>query len=140
MPSKKAIIAISILLVLVWVGILVSRTVDFDALFETPEDLVYSFQEALIDFDFEIAWSKISTRMQQEVFLDKASFAEKMYSQPRLRRDIALGRIESMDEVEENQFKVLLKNWVLNDYLILVIITDKGRGWKIDDIKLNVGP
>jgi hypothetical protein len=140
MLSKKSIIVITLILVLVWVGIILTRTVDFDALFETPEDMVYTFQESLTDFDFETAWSKLSTRMQQDVFLDKSSFIEKMYGQPRLRRDLALAKIQSEDEVEENQFKYFLKNWVLNDYVILLVIKDKGRGWKIDDIKLNVGP
>lgn len=138
MTPKQMLYWGSGLLGLIWVGIGLYTFVDWEALFETPEDVIMTFQTAATDFDFERAWGKLSLRMQHEVYGEKSAFIDQFFGQGRIRRDVALAQIQSIDELEGDIMKVMLRNWFLNDYVIVMVIKDGSRGWKIDYLQTNV--
>lgn len=134
MPSRATITAAFVVLAIMWIIAAIFLLVDFETLLDQPEDVIVHFQEALSDYDFERAWTKLSARNQSETYGDKDSFILHFYQQNRLRRDIAEAQLQNIDIDTEQRAKALLKNWLFNDFVIVEVVKEQNRGWKIDKI------
>lgn len=135
---KRNIIIAFFLLSLIWVIMGIIHFVDFEAWLDGPEELVLHFQEALVDFDFERAWSKLSPTLQDETFQTQQRFTDYMYFQYVIRDDIANAQIQTIDYEDENSAEILLKNWFLKDYVIINVKRKDGGPWKIEKFRTNL--
>ncbi|MFC1850430.1 hypothetical protein ACFL27_09595 [candidate division CSSED10-310 bacterium] len=138
MFTKKGFIITCSILALIWIGVYIYITVDFETLLDRPEEVVLRFQGALKGFDFDKAWSKLSVRMKSEVFGDKTTFSRWIFTQPKIRRDIAFSNIINLTSKDSRTVKIFLKSRYYGDYAILMLIKERKGGWKIDDIQTNL--